>query len=112
MTLTADTLIAPLGGETYQEIYDRTGNPITLTYNDLWIMIICKTMMNGDWLSTRKATRKVKDVFGKNVLIDKLWELEQVLGGLPEIPPGVLKLHSHRAQYWFKEMPVSLYKRW
>lgn len=112
MTLTSDTLIAPLGGETYQEVYDHSGNQVTLTYNDLWMMIICQTSMSGDWVRTRKAARKAVDVFGKSLLADRLWELEQVMGGLPEIPAGVLKLHTHRAYYWFKEMPVSIYKRW
>lgn len=107
-----ETLARPLGGELYMEIQDRRGNPIILTYNDLWMLIVCRTSLDGDWVRTRQACTMVMDAAGKQAVADRLWELEQLVGGLPEIPPVVQTLHMQRAHQWFKARPVVHEKRW
>lgn len=104
--MTTQTLIAPLGGEVYQELFDRQGNRITLTYNDLWMLIVCRTGLEGDWIRTRQLAMMTTDAVGKQEIAQRLWELDQILGGLPEIPRRVQKLHLHRAHQWFKSRPV------
>jgi hypothetical protein len=110
--MSGQTLMAPLGGEIYQEVFDRQGNRIVLTYNDLWMLIVCRTSMDGDWIRARQAAGMVMDPSHKQNLAERLWELEQMLGGLPEIPPGVQTLHLQRAHHWFKGRPVLFDRQW
>lgn len=110
--MSTKTLARPLGGEIYQELKDRYGTPIVLTYNDLWMLIVCRTSLDGDWVKTRQAAGMVMDAAGKCAIAERLWELEQLLGGLPEIPPAVEMLHMQRAHQWFKGRPVVSEKRW
>jgi hypothetical protein len=106
------TLSHPIGGEIYQEFTDRAGNVFMLTYNDLWMLIVCRTSLDGDWIRTRQATEVVEDGKAKREIVDRLWELEQTLGGLPEIPSNVQNLHLHRAHQWFKMREVQTSRRW
>ncbi len=110
--MTAKTMLRPLGGELYDEFEDRWGNKITLTYNDLWMILVCRTSQDGDWLRTRQAAAMVMDAANKRALAEKLWELEQMLGGLPEVPLNVQSIHVHRAHVWFKQRPVIFDKKW
>ncbi len=106
------TLQKPLGGEVYLEFEDRFKNKYVLTFNDLYMMIVCRTAFNGDWLRTRQAAAVVQDAPKKRALTERLWELEQTLGGLPEIPGDVVTLHRQRSYHWFKQSPVLTDKRW
>lgn len=110
--MSTKTLATPLGGEIYQELKDRRGNVITLTYNDMWMLIVCRTSHDGDWIRTRQAASMVTDAANKRALAERLWELEQLLGGLPVIPPPVQTMHLHRAHQWFQSRPVQMEKRW
>lgn len=110
--MTTKTLMGPLGGEVYIDLKDRWGNTISLTYNDLWMLIVCRASQDGDWIRTRQAASLVADANNKRALAERLWELEQTLGGLPEIPPTVLKLHMQRAHIWFKQRPVLHDRNW
>ncbi|HEX2908225.1 MAG TPA: hypothetical protein VHO69_15245 [Phototrophicaceae bacterium] len=110
--MTTKTIMGPLGGELYTELKDRRGNTITLTYNDLWMLIVCRTSQDGDWVRTRQAASMVADATNKRALAEHLWELDQTLGGLPEIPPTVLKLHVQRAHLWFNQRPVLQDRNW
>jgi hypothetical protein len=38
--MTAQTLLRPLSGETYIQFADETQSVVSLTYNDLWILIV------------------------------------------------------------------------
>lgn len=110
--MSVKTLAEPLGGETYLELEDSAGNLVTLTYNDLWMMLVCQTTLDGDWIRARQVVSMVVDAARKRAVVDRLWELEQVLGGLPAIPPGVRKMHLERAHHWFNKRPVLTDKNW
>jgi len=107
-----DTLPRPLGGETYLEIADHDGGNVTLTYNDLWLMIVCQTSLDGDWARVREAAGMVPDPTRKRALADRLWKLERALGGLPPVPQNVMRLNLHRAHKWFNERTVSEARNW
>lgn len=100
-----------IGGELYQEIIDMQGSSIRLTYNDLWLMIVCRESIDGDWIRMREATSMVYDSARKRTLVDRLWKLEQALDGLPEIPDDVTTTHLRHAHIWFNQYPVSNAKR-
>jgi hypothetical protein len=106
------TLPRPIGGETYQQIKDGDGQSIILTYNDLWMMIVCHHSMDGDWIRLREAATMVADASHKREIVERLWNLEQALGGLPEVPGPIAKLHLQRAHVWFNQRPVSNGKHW
>jgi hypothetical protein len=106
------TVPRPLGGETYQEIKDDQGHAITLTYNDLWMLIVCFETMDGNWIRLREAATMVADAVHKREIVERLWKLEQSLGGLPEIPAPIVRLHLQRAHVWFNQRPVSSGKSW
>jgi hypothetical protein len=110
--MTSQTMMAPLGGEIYQEVFDRRGERIVLTYNDLWMIIVCRTSLDGDWVRARQAADMVLDASNKKALVERLWELDQLLGGLPEIPPSVQTLHLQRAHQWFKSRPILNDRQW
>ncbi len=101
------TILRPNGAETYQEISLPTGGTVVLTYNDLWLMIVCRNSMDGDWTRTRAAALMVTDPTKKRALADRLWRLDQQLSGLPTIPDDVLRLNLARAHLWFNERMVS-----
>lgn len=105
-------MLRPLGGETYLEFVDEAKNKVVLTYNDLWMLIVCRTSLDGDWHRMRQAASLVQDAPNKRTVADRLWLLEQRLGGLPDIPPDVQNLHIHRAYQWFKQRPVIVDKHW
>ncbi|MCB9452119.1 MAG: hypothetical protein H6672_11820 [Anaerolineaceae bacterium] len=107
-----ETLAGPLGGETYLEFEDTRGHTITLSYNDLWMMIVCQTSLDGDWIRTRQAATLVADAARKRAVVDRLWELEQVLGGLPPVSHSLLTMHMERAHNWFNKRPVLTDKNW
>jgi hypothetical protein len=48
----------------------------------------------------------------KREIVERLWKLEQSLGGLPEIPAPIVRLHLQRAHVWFNQRPVSSGKSW
>ncbi len=102
----------PLGGEVFLQMTDRLGNPITLTYNDLWMLIVCRASMEGDWVQMRRAAGAVVDGPAKRELAQRLWEIEQILGKLPEIPREVQRRHLHRAHVWFTRHAVRHDRRW
>jgi hypothetical protein len=105
---TGDTLHTPRGSSVYQEIHHPTsGEAIDLTYNDLWLIIVCRTSMDGDWQRTRASAAMVPDSARKIALIDRLWQLERSLGGLPPIPDEIRQLHVRRAHNWFNRRVVS-----
>jgi hypothetical protein len=110
--MSAQTRLRPLGGEIYIQFLDQTKNTIVLTYNDLWMLIVCRTSLDGDWHRTRQAALLVQDGPNKRAIADRLWSLEKQLGGLPEIPSDVQNLHIHRAYQWFKQRTVILDKQW
>jgi hypothetical protein len=110
--LDSKTLLRPLGGEVYEEIVARNGDRITLTYNDLWMLLVCRVSHGGDWMQTRKAADQMVDGLRKRALAEHLWELEHVLGGLPDIPKAVQNLHIHRANQWFHQRPVCCDRNW
>lgn len=106
------TMPRPLGGEIYQELVDAQGKLVILTYNDLWLMIVCRASLDGDWLRVREAAGIVPDPSRKRALVDRLWKLEQAFEGLPPIPDEVLKLNLHRAHLWFNQRTVSDARNW
>ncbi len=101
------TLPRPTGAEIYQEISAPNGGTIVLTYNDLWLIIVCRNSMDGDWTRTREASLMVTDPAKKRALADRLWRLDQLLEGLPAIPDDVLRMNLSRAHVWFNERMVS-----
>lgn len=105
------TILSPRGGEPYAEIKDGKGMTIMLTYNDLWMLLVCRTTLDGDWTRAREAASMVVDPTRKRAIVDRLWRLEQQVG-LPVIPAGVEKLQLHRAHVWFNDRPVSDAKSW
>lgn len=107
-----NTLRSPIGGEIYLELKDRDGGKVTLTYNDLWALIVCKTTMDGDWIRMREAASMVEDGGHKRDIIERLRKLEQALDGLPPIPDDLIKLNLQRAHTWFNKRPVSYGKNW
>ncbi len=107
-----ETLPRPLGGETFEDIKTKDGQIINLTYNDVWMLIVCRQTMDGDWIRLREAATMVADSPHKREIVERLSRLEQTLGGLPMIPPDVIQLHLHRAQVWFNQRPVSTGKHW
>lgn len=102
-----DTLPRPLGGEPFCEIDDKHGGTITLTYNDMWMLIVCRSSMDGDWIRLREAAGMVADPVHKKTIVDRLWQLEQHLDGLPMLSDEVTRLNLHRAHLWFNERMVS-----
>jgi hypothetical protein len=106
------TIVRPYGGEIFMAFQDRRGNPIVLTYNDLWVMIVCRSSMDGDWRRAKEAAGMAADPRRKQALVDRLWKLEQKLDGLPALDDGVIKLNLHRAHVWFNQRTVSDSKRW
>jgi hypothetical protein len=106
------TMLRPLGGETYLEIPDLVSSNVVLTYNDLWMLIVCRTSLDGDWVRLRQAASMVYDPLQKQAVVDRLWTLEQRLDGLPEIPTDVKNIHMFRAHQWFKQRPVRTDKNW
>ena len=106
------TMPRPFGGETYQEIRDSNGNTVILTYNDLWMLIVCRSTMDGDWIRMRESASMVADSTRKREIVERLWKLEQSLGGLPMIPADIQHIHHHRAHLWFNQRPVSAGKNW
>jgi len=107
-----NTLPRLLGDETYQELTGRSGEKVTLTYNDLWMLIVCQSTMDGDWVRLREAATMVADGPHKRELAERLWKLDQALGGLPAVPRDVQQMHLHRAHVWFNQRPVSRGKNW
>jgi len=107
-----ETVPRPLGGETFEEIKTKDGQVIHLTYNDLWMLIVCRETMDGDWVRLREAATMVADAPHKREIVERLWRLEQTPSGLPLIPSDVMKLHLHRAHVWFNQRPVSSGKHW
>lgn len=101
------TLPRPNGAELYRTITAPGGECIALSYNDLWMMIVCQHSQDGDWTLTRQAALMVIDPAKKRAIADRLWRLEQQLDGLPAIPDDVLRLNLHRAHVWFNERMVS-----
>ena len=112
MAMSRQTMMAPIGGELYQEVADRQGKRILLTYNDLWTIIVCRASFNSNWVQIRQAAKSVTDPTGKQAVIARLWELEKMLGALPEIPLDVQTLHGQRAQHWFKTRSVVKERQW
>ncbi|PJF39679.1 MAG: hypothetical protein D6737_07025, partial [Chloroflexi bacterium] len=108
--LKGETVPRPLGGEIYEEFQDKNGNRIVLTYNDLWLLIVCQTSMDGDWARVREAAGMVPDPTRKRELANRLWKLEQELDGLPPIPDKIQKINLHRAHNWFNQRTVSTAK--
>jgi hypothetical protein len=106
------TLVTPLGGETYHIIQDAHGVEVILTYNDLWMLIVCRTSLDSDWIRAREAAGLIMDAPRKQQIVDRLRELDKVLGGLPNIPDDVLALHLQRAHRWFKQKPVNYARKW
>jgi hypothetical protein len=106
------TMPRPLGGETYQELVDAEGKTIILTYNDLWMLIVCRSTMDGDWIRMRESTSLVADSPRKRTIVERLWKLEQSLGGLPAVSAEIQRIHMHRAHLWFNQRPVSSAKNW
>ena len=102
-----NTLLRFFGGDKYCEIPDKQGGVIVLTNNDLWMLIVCRTTLDGDWIRMGQAAGMVVDPVKKRAIAERLWRLEQRLDGLPLIPPMVTKLHLHRAHVWFNERIVS-----
>lgn len=102
-----ETMPLPLGGEVYVELNNTQGSPVVLTYNDLWLLIVCRTSLDGDWQRTREAAGMVPDPSRKRALVDRLWQLEREFGGLPNIPENVMSLNLHRAHQWFNNRSVS-----
>ncbi|MBE2267997.1 MAG: hypothetical protein IAE80_07170 [Anaerolinea sp.] len=102
-----DTIPSRSGREIYQQFTAPDGTFVVLTYNDLWMMIVCQSTLDGDWTRTRQACMIVTDPLKKRVIADRLWALEQQLDGLPAIPPEVLLFNLHRAHRWFNERMVS-----
>lgn len=100
-----------LGGEIYLELTDPHGSRVRLTYNDLWLMIVCNESIDGDWIRMREAASMVYDAGRKRPLVDRLWKLEQTLDGLPEIPAEITRAHLRHAHVWFNQYPVSNAKR-
>jgi hypothetical protein len=76
------------------------------------MLIVCRTSLDGDWFKLRQAASIVQDATHKKAIAVRLWQLEQELGGLPDIPPDVQNLHIHRAHLWFKQRPVLSDKHW
>lgn len=107
-----DTLNAPRGGELYAQMTDQHGQAVDLTYNDLWTLLVCRYVMDGDWVRTSRAAVFAPDGDRKQALVHRLWELELNLGTLPEIAPEVQQLHLQRAYAWFKRRNVSDSKNW
>jgi hypothetical protein len=112
MSANAKTMLRPLGGETFLELEDSSNNKIILTYNDLWMLIVCRTSMDGDWFRARQAASMVQDAPNKQAIAEYLSKLDQQLGGLPDIPSDVQHLHVHRAHLWFNQRPVLTDKHW
>jgi hypothetical protein len=110
--MTRQTMMAPIGGELYQEVLDGQGKRILLTYNDLWMLIVCRDSLDRDWARAHQAAGLVADPAGKQALVEYLWELEQTLGELPEIPEEVKALHGQRAHHWFQSRPVLKERQW
>ncbi len=108
MHSTGDTLHTPHGTSIYQEFTGPSGETITLTYYDLWMMIVCRMSMDGDWQRIRAIANMVPDSARKVALIDRLWHLERSLGGLPPIPPEVCQLHLRRAHNWFNRRTMNV----
>lgn len=106
------TMPHPFGGEVYLELKDPQGSPVILTFNDLWVLIVCRTSHDGDWGRAREAAGMVPDPARKRALVERLWKLEQILDGLPTVPAPVLRLHMHRAHLWFNQRPVSDARNW
>jgi hypothetical protein len=106
------TMPRPLGGEIYQEFADAEGKTIILTYNDLWMLIVCRSTMDGDWIRMRESTSMVADSPRKRAIVERLWKLEQSSGSLPAVPPEIQQIHLHRAHLWFNQRPVSGAKNW
>jgi hypothetical protein len=107
-----DTMPRPQGGEIYRDVPLPGGQRVTLTYNDLWMLIVCRASMDGDWTRARAAADLVPDAMHKRVLVERLWKLEQTLGGLPAIPDDVQRLNLHRAHQWFNKRAVSSGRNW
>lgn len=105
------TILRPQGGEVYAVIKDAAGASVTLTYNDLWILLVVRTTLDGDWVRAREAASMGVDPLRKRALVDRLWRLEQQ-AVLPIIPAEIEKLNLHRAHVWFNEREVSDNKSW
>src|SRR5687768_1666298 len=103
---TENTIPRPLGGEVYQELTDAHGNRVVITFNDLWMIIVCRTTMDGDWQRVREAAGMVPDPARKKEVVERLWKLEQALDGLPAIPDIVVRMQQQRAHVWFNQRPV------
>lgn len=101
------TLPSPHGRETYLLLPRKGGKPVVFTYNDLWMLIVCRETLDGDWVRARQAAGMVRDAAKKQEIVDRLWQLERELNGLPEIPEPVARLNRHRANRWFNSRLVN-----
>jgi hypothetical protein len=101
------TLPSPLGTETYALLPRKGAKPILFTYNDLWMLIVCRETLDGDWVRARQSAGMVTDAAKKQALVDRLWKMERELNGLPMIPDNVRRLNLHRAHVWFNTKKVS-----
>ncbi len=99
-----------LGGELYLEFDDPEGQRVMLTYNDLWLIIVCRESLDGDWVRMREATSMVPDSARKRTLVDRLWKLEQALEGLPEVPEELTHAQLRQAHVWFNQQTISTAK--
>ncbi|GEM_PF-2731053 len=98
---------APSGFDTYTILARPHGKPYIFTYQDLWMVIVCRSTLDGDWIRARASAEMVTDAANKKAIIERLWALERELNGLPLIPDQVVKLHFHRAHVWFNQRKVE-----
>jgi hypothetical protein len=100
------TATVPQGSDPYVVIEDEQGGSITLTYNDLWLMLVCQQTFDGDWTRARHVATMVTDARRKRALADRLWSIERRLGGLPKIPPEIVEMYLRHAHEWFNSQSV------
>ncbi len=51
----------PMGGEVIMRVWDPEGNMHQITMNDLWLVVACAALFQGDWEAMEQEAARVQD---------------------------------------------------
>lgn len=103
----------PLGGEPAAVGTHPRHGRVVLTYNDLWLIIVCAVEFRGDWRKLRSAAARVPDGPAKQRYVDRLmrYDTEMLQTLLDSIVP-LQRMFYEMGREWFYYAPLSEKSAW